>query len=363
MHRVVGLEHSSVPDGAEVEAFAPGRVNLIGEHTDYSGGLALPMAIQLGTTVRVVRTGADVELASTDLPGAVRLADVADGVADATSVAPSWGTYVAGVVVELAHRGEVHGAVGTVSSSLPVGAGLSSSAALELSVALAIGFRGHAGDLARLGQRAEQAASGVPCGLLDQLASACGTAGHALLIDFSADGNAEPVDDLVAIPDDLEVVVLHSGESRTLAGSAYADRRSECERAAEHLGPLRHADPDAVERLADAVLRKRARHVVNENARVLRMADALRRADLVTAGELLGSSHASLRDDFEVSTPTLDRLVAELDATPGVFGARLTGAGFGGCVVAFTTPGTFAASPGVWPVTATDGATVSLTSG
>ena len=363
MRHLVGIPCSATPSGTGVEAFAPGRVNLIGEHTDYTGGLALPMAIQLGTTVRVERGGQSLELASEQLPGTVRVDDVSATVPDAAAVTPPWGTYVAGVLAELQRHGSPGGAVGSISTTLPVGAGLSSSASFELAVALALGFHGPACDLARLAQRAEQAASGVPCGLLDQTASACGVGGHALLIDFEGAESGASIRDLVALPDDLEVVVVHSGQSRTLVGSAYADRRAECERAAEALGPLRTVDPDAIDRLDDPRLRRRARHVVTENLRVLAMVDALNRADLVTAGRLLHASHASLRDDFEVSTPALDALVGRLESTPGVFGARLTGAGFGGCVVAFTEPGTLAAAPGHWPVTASDGARVALTSG
>jgi galactokinase len=170
---------------------------------------------------------------------------------------------------------------------------------------------------------------------MDQLVSAAGVAGSALLIDC-ASLSMTPV----PLPADVEVVVVHSGQARTLAGSAYARRRAECEAAERHVGPLRTASRRAVEGLADLVQRRRARHVVTENERVAAAADALDRGDLVGAGRLMLASHASLRDDFEVSTPALDRLVAELAATPGVFGARLTGAGFGGCVVALVAPGT-----------------------
>jgi galactokinase len=353
---LVGLDPATVFDDSTIEAFAPGRVNLIGEHTDYTGGLALPMAVHMGTTVRGTRTGSTVRLASGQQAGLVDIPDAANGVANPVDTVPVWGTYVAAVVDELSRRGQVGGFDGVVGSTLPLGAGLSSSASLELAVALALGFHGAAGELAALGQTAEQRASGVPCGLMDQLTSACGKASHALLIDFTSI-TVEPV----TMPDDIEVVVVHSGQSRTLAGSAYAERRAECEAAAGRIGPLRHADRAGVEALDDPVLQRRARHVVSENGRVLDMVAALAAGDAGAAGRLLTASHQSLANDFEVSTPALDALVARLEAVDGVFGARLTGAGFGGCVVALTAPGALTAADGVWPVRAADGATVTAT--
>jgi galactokinase len=311
-----------------VRAFAPGRVNLIGEHTDYTGGLALPMAIDLGTTVTGRRGGDRVRLRSADEPEPAEVVLRGD---DPATVEPAWGRYVAGVVHEL--RPGV-GFTGDVTTTIPIGSGLSSSAALELAIALALGFAGPATALAELGQRAEQLASGVPCGLMDQLASASGQDGHALLMDF-ATGTVTPV----PLPDHLAVVVVHSGQHRTLVGSAYAERRAACEAAAAEIGPLRDADLAAVGALADPVIRRRARHVVTENQRVLDVVDALRAHDAGAAGRAMLESHRSLRDDFEVSTDALDQLVERLTATPGVHGARLTGAGFGGCVVALAEPG------------------------
>ena len=222
---------------------------------------------------------------------------------------------------------------------MPVGAGLSSSAALELSLALAFGFEGTPIELARLGQRAEHRAVGVPCGLLDQLTSATGVEGHALLLDL-----AEGVDDAamvtpVPMPDHVDVVVVHSGQERSLAGSAYAERRAQCEQAAALVGPLAHASTDDIAAIDDPVLRRRARHVATECARVRAAAEALRAGDAATFGRLMLESHASLRDDFEVSTDALDATVSRLMAVPGVLGARLTGAGFGGCVVALCERG------------------------
>jgi galactokinase len=327
-----------------VRAFAPGRVNLIGDHTDTTGGLVLPMAIHLGTTVAVERRGIDVRLRSTteDEPAAIPIE-----VADPASVSPAWGRYVAGVVAEL--RPTV-GAVGTVHTTLPVGAGLSSSAALEVSVALALGFTGSHVELALACQRAEHAASGVPSGIMDQLTSAAGVAGSALLIDCTALERTP-----VPLPPDVEVVVVHSGEARELVGSAYGERRRQCEAAEAEIGPLRTATLDAVAAIGDPVVQRRARHVVTENARVREAAAALAAGDAETAGRAMAASHASLRDDFEVSTPALDRLVAELSAAPGVFGARLTGAGFGGCAVALARPGAVRRG---WVVRAVGGASV-----
>ncbi|MCU1351668.1 MAG: Galactokinase, partial [Acidimicrobiales bacterium] len=250
---------------AAVTAVGPGRVNLIGDHTDTTGGLVLPMAIDLATTV-TGRTGGDaVILRSADEP---EPAVVQLDVTDPSTLDPPWARYVAGVVAELRPR---QGFVGEVSTTLPIGAGLSSSAALEVAVALALGFDGSPLALAAACQRAEQRASGVPCGIMDQLASAAGLVGHALLIDCHA-LTVEPV----ALPAGVEVVVVHSGEARALAGSAYAERRAACEAAEAVVGPLRLVhEPAALDRIEDPVLRRRARHVVGENARVRAFAGAL----------------------------------------------------------------------------------------
>jgi len=308
---------------AAVTAFAPGRVNLIGDHTDYTGGFALPMAVELGTTVTVERGGRRVELRSSEEPEA---AVVDLGVTEPGAVEPAWARYVAGVVAVLRPD---EGATGTVSTTLPVGAGLSSSAALEVSVALALGFEGPPLDLAVACQQAEHLASGVPSGVMDQLASAAGVPGHALLVDCTS-FQVVPV----PLPAGLDVVVVHSGQARALAGSAYGERRAQCEAAAAVIGPLREASEADLARLDDDLLRRRARHVITENGRVLAFAHCLRAGELTEAGRLMAASHASLVTDFEVSTAALDALVAELSSVPGVYGARLTGAGFGGCVVA-----------------------------
>jgi galactokinase len=307
---------------------APGRVNLMGDHTDYNDGFVLPLAIDRACTVTAVsRPGDRVTAVSVDVPGAVEVA--VDGGDDPFDVVPTWGRFVAGSVRALVERGvRVTAAELAISSTVPVGSGLSSSSAL--SVALTQALAHLAGtpvtgvDAARLASAGEIAATGVPGGLMDQLASLFGRAGHALLIDCR-DLSVTPVE----IPPGIAVVVVHSGVPRTLVGSAYASRRAECEAAAAALAvpSLRDATFDQVRDVP------RARHVVTENARVLAMAEALPTGDLSVLGPLLLASHSSLRDDYEVSTPELDTLV-EILVECGAAGARLTGAGFGGCVVA-----------------------------
>lgn len=312
-----------------VRAHAPGRVNLIGDHTDHAGGVSLPIAIDLGTTIVGTRGGDAIDLRSDRADGHLHLPMPVRG--DISSLEPVWGRYVA-AVAELG--GTSVGFVGEVHSDLPLGAGLSSSASLEIAAALALGVDLDRLELARLAQAAEFRAVGVPCGLLDQLSSAFGVADHALLIDFATLAITP-----VQLPSDCEILVIHSGEERTLAGSAYAERRAACEAATAILGPLPAASPDDLDRIADPVVRRRAHHVITECARVHGAAEALRSDDLTAFGAHMVASHNSLRDDFEVSTPTLDALVERLLDLPGVFGARLTGAGFGGCVVAVTGPG------------------------
>jgi len=311
-----------------VTTFAPGRVNLIGDHTDYTGGWVLPMAVQLGTTVTLSPGGPRVHLQSEDEP---QPADVPLDEPHPATVHPAWARYVAGVVTTLK---PTVGGRGRVHTTLPIGAGLSSSAALELAVALALGFDGPPIELARACQRAEHLASPVPCGIMDQLTSAAGVEGCVLLIDCGTE-----TFEAVPVPDGVEIVAIHSGEQRQLAASGeYATRRAQCEAAVAQIGRLteHYKDPHDIE---DPVVRRRARHVITENQRVLEAADALRRGDLPTMGALMYESHRSLREDFEVSTPALDQLVEDLRGTKGVYGARLTGAGFGGCVVALAQPG------------------------
>ncbi|HEY6622680.1 MAG TPA: galactokinase family protein [Acidimicrobiales bacterium] len=310
-----------------IEVFAPGRVNLIGDHTDHQGGLVLPLAIDLGTTVVGERGGDRVRFRSLDEEGTV---EIGLGGSPTPAAGPEWGRYI-DALVELMRP--TRGFVGTISTRLPIGRGLSSSAALELSVALALGFEGSPIDLARLCQRSEYRAVGVQCGIMDQLASAVGVADHALLIDCH-DTRITPV----PIPESVDVLVVDSGERRSLTETAYDERLAECARAAEAVGPLR-LRPD-VSGIADPVTRRRARHVVSEIGRVSAFARALREGDNEGAGALMMESHESLSTDFEVSTPRLDSMVQELAGTSGIYGARLTGAGFGGSVVVLAARGT-----------------------
>jgi galactokinase len=283
---------------------APGRVNLIGEHTDYSGGLVLPVAIDLSVEVKV---GPSDRIALTSAGQTVELAPDGDG-------EPSgWGRYVAAVAVELAALGRaLVGIEGVVEADLPQGAGLGSSGALEVAVALALcdvaGFELEPLKLASACQRAEQRAVGVPSGILDQAASLLGREGSALLLDC---GSLEYR--WIALPKQLAIIVVDSGERHAHEGSGYSDRRRE----------LEGGEP------------RRLRHVKTENERVRETVDALDREDLGALGELFAASHASLRDDYEVSTPTLDRVV-EAALAAGALGARMTGGGFGGSVVALT---------------------------
>ena len=323
-------------------ARAPGRVNLIGDHTDYTGGLVFPMAVDRWTEI-IFEADDRVELTSADEPDAVSLPL---RVEDPTAVSPSWGKYVAGVVSEMA---PAHGIRGHVTTTIPIGGGMSSSHALEVAVALALGFEGSVVELAQLTQRAENRASGVPTGIMDQFSIAGGVAGHALLMDCGA-LTITPV----PMPDDVEVVVQFIAH-RTLVGSAYADRVAECATAEAIIGPLRTATGDAAASIDDAIVRRRAMHVVAENQRVLAFADALRAGDLASAGALMVASHESLRDLYETSTPVMDAAVERTCATPGVYGARMTGGGFGGCIVALAEPGALREG---WVVHAVDGARV-----
>ena len=313
----------------KVVARAPGRVNLIGDHTDYTGGLVLPMAIDRVTEVELARGVPWIELVSADEdePAILHL----DDPRDPATVRPPWARYVAGVVDVLRPES---GGVGYVRTDVPIGAGLSSSAALEVALALALGFEGTPLELATLCQQAEQVASGVPCGIMDQLTSAAGVEGSALLIDCTTLAVTP-----VPIPEAVAVVVVDSGTRRQLTTSFYGVRRAQCEEAEVLIGPLRQATLDDVEGIGHDDLRARARHVVSENGRVRDFARALGAGDLSAAGALMFESHASLRDDFDVSTPALDDLVEALAEWPGVHGARLTGAGFGGCAVALVDAG------------------------
>jgi len=334
------------PAGERIETRAPGRVNLIGDHTDYTGGLALPLAIDRQIVVRGFERDEPLLTLTSDqdpTPASIPLPVV--GIADTE---PPWARRVAAIAAEL---GRERGFAGSIESTVPIGAGLSSSGALGVALALALGASaGHSRlEVALLCQRAQQAATGVPAGVLDEMASLHGLDGHAVLLDCH-DLTVEPV----PLPEEAQVVVKYVSH-RTVAGSPYSDRVAACHAAEEVIGPLRLARTEDLSSLTDPVLLARARHVITENERVRQCVEALRGGDLVTVGRLMTASHVSLRDDYEVSTPDLDAAVETLNSTPGVYGARLTGAGFGGCVIALAAPG---AVNDAWVMRAVDGAEV-----
>lgn len=325
-----------------VQVRAPGRVNLIGDHTDYNEGWALPAAIDASILIAArVRQDGWLHSISETLGAADRvpLAHLA-----AADDAPLWARYVRGVAALLLAAGiPLTGADLLIRSTLPMSAGLSSSAALEMGVATALlALQGHTlplMTLARLGQRVEHEWIGLQSGLLDQVAVLTGQAGHATLLDCRTLATRP-----VALPDHLSLLIIESGVPRTLASSGYNTRRSECEAALAHiqqqyatLNSLRDITPMVLARLdppLPAPLDRRVVHVVSENERVLACAAALEQGDLAQVGALLNASHVSLRDQYESSAPDVDRLVALAQQEAPVLGARITGGGFGGCVVA-----------------------------
>jgi galactokinase len=316
----------------ETEASAPGRVNLLGEHTDYNDGFVLPTAIPQRTTVQLgVSQDGQHHFYSVELDERV-------SISEGNHTPSGFASYIFGCVRLLEREGHTVPPLNLhVTSSVPIGSGLSSSAALE--VATLRGLRSLLNldiddvRIAQLAQQAEIQYSGVQCGIMDQMASSLADTEHMLFLDTrSLDRQVIP------FPSGAEVVVIDSGVPRTLAGSGYNQRRAECEEAAHLLQvkALRDiTDPQAVEELPEP-LRRRARHVITEDNRVL---EALQGVSAERFGELMNASHASLRDDYEVSVPALDTLVGMLQETPGVFGARLTGAGFGGACVALVAAG------------------------
>jgi galactokinase len=316
---------------------SPGRVNLIGEHTDYSGGLVFPMAIEPRITFAFRRRGDMRVRCLSDRGEAIESFKIGAGRGE-----PAWTNYVRGPIDLLAAAGvTVIGMDVYLMSSLPVGAGLSSSAALEVGTAMAALHLGGGEmswiEIAKLCQQAEHDYAGVPCGIMDQAIVAGASAGHAMLLDCRTLQETH-----VPLPaDDVAVIVTDSKTEHALTGSEYADRADDVKAAAKQLGvpELRDATVDSVKAssLEDRLLR-RARHVVSENERCQTFADALRAGDYEKAGEQMYASHSSLRDDYEVSTPELDHLVEAARGLDGVFGSRMTGAGFGGCTVTLCRP-------------------------
>lgn len=314
---------------------APGRVNLIGEHTDYNDGFVLPMAIDRAVWIALrPRDDRQVHVYSLDFD------EAADFDLDALKHENAgWAEYVKGVAWALQEAGEyLHGWEGVLAGDVPVGAGLSSSAALEMATARAFaevsGWTWEPAQMAKVGQRAENAWVGVNCGIMDQMISAAGQASHALLIDCRS-----LAAEVVPLPPGTRVVVLDTATRRGLVDSAYNQRRAQCEEAAHFFGvpALRDVTLEAFEARAaelEPLTRRRARHVITENARTLAAAAAMRQGDAAALGHLMDASHTSLRDDFEVSSTALNQMVEIARQQPGCFGARMTGAGFGGCAVA-----------------------------
>jgi galactokinase len=324
-------------------AASPGRVNLIGEHTDYTDGFVLPMAIDRHVVLAADRPAAAEGAAGDPL---IRLRSATQDsratiAADGSEIsgAPGWTSYLRGVVARMRARGIDAGPLDVlIDASLPLGGGLSSSAALEVATATLIeAVAGRALDgleKAKLCQQAEQEAAGVPCGIMDQFSTVMGRPDCLMLLDCrSLRAEWVPLSD-----PGVTVLVVNSRVKHSLADGAYARRRAQCESAAAALGvpALRDATLDGLERARpglDPTLYRRARHVISENGRTVLAAAAIRLADWPEVGRLMVASHESLRDDYEVSCPELDWLAERAGALPGVFGSRMTGGGFGGCTV------------------------------
>ena len=318
---------------------APGRVNLIGEHTDYNDGFVLPCALEFGTYVAISpRHDQQIEVFALDYDQQCVRFSLEDRIEFDAHY--GWSNYVRGVVQVLLKEGyTLQGASLVISGDVPQGAGLSSSASLEVAVALAFSTLCHLEipppQLALIGQRAENDFVGCQCGIMDQLASAMGAEHHATLVDCRSLEVQK-----ISIPEDLSIIIVNSGVQRGLVDSEYNQRRLECEEAASLLGvsALRDADLPRLEskkaQLSEQVYR-RARHVITENHRTLQAGQALTAGDIDTLSQLMADSHWSLHHDYEVTVPPLDLLVTLIKEVVGQQGgARMTGGGFGGCVVA-----------------------------
>ena len=332
-------------DAPDFYVRAPGRVNLIGEHTDYNDGFVLPCAIDYETVIAVqARDDDQVHVIAADYEEQQDVFSLTAAIEPhATQL---WSNYVRGVVKYLLEQKLVlHGLNLVISGNVPQGAGLSSSASLEVAVgtafnrAFALGLTPSA--IALNGQKAENKFVGCNCGIMDQMISACGETDHALLLDCRSLATR-----LVKMPDDLAVLIVHSNVKRGLVDSEYNTRRQQCEAAAKHFGAKALRDVTLPQLQAaselgalDPMTCQRARHVITENARTVQAADALESGDLPLMGKLMAESHASMRDDFAITVPAIDTLVDILQQQiGGDGGARMTGGGFGGCVVALLRP-------------------------
>ncbi|KQY15738.1 galactokinase [Massilia sp. Root133] len=319
---------------------APGRVNLIGEHTDYNDGLVLPCAIDYRTAIAAKpRSDRKVRVVAADYGDALDEYDLDAPIGRVDQ--PMWANYVRGVVEQFVKRGlPMQGMDMAIAGDVPQGAGLSSSASLSVAVgrlfATLPGFEALSPiDIALIAQASENDFVGTKCGNMDQISSACGVEGHALMIDCRS-LEVKPV----PVPDNAAIMIFNSNVTRGLVDSAYNVRREQCEAAARHFGipALRDLDLALLTARAgelDPVVLRRARHVVTEDDRVLAAAAALESGDLERLGELMAASHASMRDDFEITVPAIDNLVDIVKNVIGTQGGvRMTGGGFGGCVVA-----------------------------
>lgn len=312
----------------------PGRVNLIGEHTDYNDGFVLPMALDMAVWAALrPRKDRCVVLRSLDFDQecSFSLDDLAKG-------EPGWVEYVKGVAWAMEQDHSLQGMEGVLAGDVPIGASLSSSAALEIAMVTAFAHFAELdldpGQAARLGQTAENQWVGMRCGIMDQMISAAGRAGHAMLLDCRTLER-----EMAPLPRDCRVVVMDTTTRRKLVESAYNERRQQCEAGAQFFGKPALRDVsleefEAREKDMEPLVRKRVRHIVTENQRTLDAAQALRGGDSKAFGKLMDASHESMRRDFEISSPALDSMVKCAQSAPGCLGARMTGGGFAGCAVA-----------------------------
>ncbi len=371
---LIGYFTARFGEAPAVVVRAPGRVNLIGEHTDYNDGFVLPLAIDRAAWIALrPRRDSCVRVYSIDYQEAREF-----DLADLKHEKAGWIEYLKGVAWCLRDAGmKLRAWEGVLVGDVPLGAGLSSSAALEMATARAFAsvsdIAWDAVAQAKLGQRAENKWIGVNCGIMDQLISSTGRAGHAMLIDCRSLA-LEPA----PLPPDVAVVVLDTSTRRGLVDSAYNERRTQCEAAARFfqvraLRDVTVAMFESHDGELDATARKRARHVITEDDRTVRAVEAMRCGDIAMLGRLMNESHVSLRDDYEVSSHALNSMVEAAQEHPACFGARMTGAGFGGCAVAIVrsdsadefvaaTSSAYQAKtgnkPAVYVCSATDGAAV-----
>jgi len=337
-------------------------VTLIGDHTDYNEGLSLPIAVDLFTEATFSEQADSFFFGLSsdqfDEPWEIPLPNDPHESVSRTHINPPEAALATALVALLAPPAGGHL---RVTSTVPVGAGLASSAAFSVALALALGHERDALALARLDQRAE-AASGAHVGLLDPIAIVDATAGHALCIDFASPTLERHQ---VSIPDTGAFMIIHSEASRRLSASAYSARRAECDRAAHEIGrPLGRCTLGDLSVLVDPILRRRARHVITECARVRDVEQLLGQGDLAGVGEVMSAGHRSLAEDYRVSIPEVDELVEQLEGIPGVLGARMSGGGFGGCVIALCEADSPATDPAyfaprrAWRVSPANGADV-----